>query len=201
MLVVGCANGEEAVAFEENGLEVVAVDLEIPPDTNRREFMFVHADAQHLSFNQSTFDYCYCAHVLEHIFEYRKAIRGMAETLKRNGMLYLATPNRNRLFAYVGSTFKHRPHRVVYHNLRDFADRLTGNFRLEKGAHCGFSLEELLQATTPLFLEIQILSEEYAIEMSKNSAFAPFVKMLMQLHILRRICISHVIFCQFPVPS
>jgi ubiquinone/menaquinone biosynthesis C-methylase UbiE len=104
-----------------------------------------------LDFPDESFDFVYCYHALEHIERPAVAIREMARVLKRDGGYWIGTPNRSRLFGYLGSHGVSFSEKVRW-NMKDWRDRLTGRFRNELGAHAGFSqaeLRDLLAASLP----------------------------------------------------
>ena len=85
-------------------------------------------DATKLPFKDNTFDLIIFNHVIEHIPEYQKAVDELHRVLKKEGIMYLATPNLYRLLLRPGLLLKSK---------KDLADE-------ERIAnHLGFSAEEL----------------------------------------------------------
>ena len=144
LLVVGCGSGiEAAILAEKLGAAVTGIDPQDNFDADARRVADLRVgDALALDFPDESFDFVYCYHALEHIERPAVAIREMARVLKRDGGYWIGTPNRSRLFGYIGShgvTFSEK----VRWNMNDWRARLTGRFRNELGAHAGFSLAEL----------------------------------------------------------
>lgn len=67
----------------------------ITTDINETEDSDEIADVTQLRYEKNSFDVVFCISVLEHVFEYEKAISEMHRVLKKNGMLVLQMP-----FAY-----------------------------------------------------------------------------------------------------
>jgi ubiquinone/menaquinone biosynthesis C-methylase UbiE len=144
LLVVGCGYGiEAAILAEVLGATVIGIDTQDRFDADARRVADLRiGDALALDFPDESFDFVYSYHTLEHIGQPAVAIREMARVLKRDGGYWIGTPNRSRLFGYIGShgvTFSEK----VRWNMNDWRARLSGRFRNELGAHAGFTLAEL----------------------------------------------------------
>jgi len=162
VLVVGYGQGHEAAYIRASlQVTVVGIDIRPPQGIPAGGFRPIVADAQSLPFQDESFEYVFSHHVIEHIPNRQIALSEMKRVLRHGGHLYIGVPNRRRILGYVGSygaTFKQR----IWWNLKDYADRLRGQFVNEMGAHAGFSqheLEELLRKSG--FSTIRWLTQEY----------------------------------------
>jgi len=144
LLVVGCGKGIEAAILAETlGAAVTGIDTQDNFDADARRVADLRVgDALALDFPDESFDFVYSYHALEHVGRPAIAIREMARVLKRDGGYWIGTPNRSRLFGYIGSKSASFPEKILW-NLNDWRARLTGRFRNELGAHAGFTLAEL----------------------------------------------------------
>lgn len=143
MLVVGCGSGREAQALAHAlHCDVTGIDLRDRFDPQATaEVNLQRGDATALPFATNTFDFIYSYHVLEHIPRYRDALSEMNRVLAKGGGLWIGTPNRARLVAYIGSKVPMR--KAIQWNAADWNARLRGRFRNELGAHAGFTRREL----------------------------------------------------------
>jgi hypothetical protein len=69
-------------------------------------------------------------------------LKEVNRVLKKDGVFYIGTPNKDRAIGYLGSnnaTF----YQKISWNCHDFKKRIQGRFENEYGAHAGFSKEEL----------------------------------------------------------
>lgn len=144
LLVVGCGQGiEAAILAERLGAEVTGIDTLDGFDVEARKVADLRVgDALALDFADETFDFVYSYHALEHVGQPAVAIREMARVLKRDGGYMVGTPNRARLFGYLGSKSASFTEKIRW-NLNDWWARLRGRFRNELGAHAGFTANEL----------------------------------------------------------
>lgn len=137
VLEIGPAKGFSARCKQYKNIKYVSVDLS-------SELADKKMDITHLEFDDNSFDYIICYHVLEHIKDDKKAIREMVRVLKSEGMCLIAGPvdiNRNKTYENDSkeltdnereSIFGQHDHVRIYG--KDFVKRL------EKG---GFSVEVL----------------------------------------------------------
>ena len=162
-LVVGYGQGHEA-SFLKQCLRVTIIGVDLYPpacDFCDQDFAPVLANALNLPFREETFEFVFCHHVIEHVADPRTILIEIKRVLRPGGWLYIGTPNRHRIVGYIGSykvTFRQK----ILWNLRDYADRLRGQFTNEMGAHAGFSqqeLEDLLRKSG--FSTIHWLTKEY----------------------------------------
>ena len=52
----------------------------------------IKAEAEHIPFEDETFDVVYCSHVLEHVNDERRSLEEMRRVLKKNGTLIIGMP-------------------------------------------------------------------------------------------------------------
>lgn len=143
VIVVGCGSGREAAALAgQLSAAVVGIDVLDGFDPAARQYATLQlGDAQALDFADASFDVVFSYHALEHIPDPHRALQEMARVLRPGGVFCVGTPNRTRLFGYIGgnSTW---PEKIRW-NLADWQARLKGRFRNELGAHAGYSSGEL----------------------------------------------------------
>ncbi len=144
LLVVGCGSGTEAAVLAERlGAEVIGIDIRDDFDPQARELAQLEVgDAMALRFADSSFDYVYSYHALEHIEKPETALKEMKRVLKQGGGYLVGTPNRNRVLGYIGVDETTLGERIRM-NAVDWKHRLSGRFKNELGAHAGFSSREL----------------------------------------------------------
>jgi ubiquinone/menaquinone biosynthesis C-methylase UbiE len=144
LLIVGCGNGHEAIAFSEVlNCKVVGLDLNAKPlKSNNLEI--IKADATSLPFDDGSFDFVYCAHVLEHVSDPPKVVEEIYRVLKNKGGIFIAVPNKYRILPmYWSSHLKIPISNFIRYNLRDMWFRITFRWSNEKGAHAGYSHKEI----------------------------------------------------------
>ena len=152
LLVVGCGSGvEAAILAKELGAQVVGVDMCSSFDLAAAAVVDLRrGDATCLDFANESFDFVFSYHALEHIPAYSKALAEMARVLSKGGAYCVGTPNRLRLFGYLGSKDATWRDKIAW-NLADWKARLFGRFRNEYGAHAGFSSGELKASLARVF--------------------------------------------------
>jgi ubiquinone/menaquinone biosynthesis C-methylase UbiE len=152
LLVVGCGSGlEAAILARELGAEVIGIDLQGSFDVAAAAAVDLRrGDATCLEFADGSFDFVFSYHALEHIPAYGKALSEMARVLSKDGAYCVGTPNRLRLFGYLGSKDATWRDKIAW-NLADWKARLHGKFRNEYGAHAGFSSGELDASLAEVF--------------------------------------------------
>lgn len=105
VLDLGCGSGGGSVAFALEGAKVVGVEhnfgglgLNIAKIRNHEsgtKVQFVAADACSIPIKAKSIDLIFCNQVVEHIREYRTAIKGAYEILDDDGLIYVSTINRS----------------------------------------------------------------------------------------------------------
>jgi ubiquinone/menaquinone biosynthesis C-methylase UbiE len=104
VLDIGCGNLRDFKNMKKSGVSYFGLDfseemlregLENHPGCRGR---VVLGDAIRLPFLPASFDKISMSEIIEHIPEYRKAVRGAAERLKPGGTLVVTVPNRKSLY-------------------------------------------------------------------------------------------------------
>jgi len=161
LLVVGCGSGKEAAVLAEVlDAETTGIDIVQNFDPEAATVVQLrYGDATRLDFADGSFDCVYSYHALEHIPQHVQALREMRRVLEEGGLLCLGTPNRSRLFAYLGSHASLRE--KLRWNMIDWRAKLRGRFRNEYGAHAGFSSAELQRELRDIFGNAQEITLPY----------------------------------------
>ncbi len=98
LLNVGCGTGGFSALAEEAGAEVWSLDAS-PEATalaaaRSLQGRVIAAAAESLPLARESFDIVYCFSTLEHVTDAGRALAEMVRVLRRDGLLYLHTPNR-----------------------------------------------------------------------------------------------------------
>ena len=117
-------------------------------------------DTTMLPFKDNTFDLIIFNHVIEHIPEYRKAVKELHRVLKKKGYFYLATPNLHRKFVHLKISL------VRKKNLSD---------EKRMSRHMGFSCKELEEMLS-IFMEINNITKEH--QVTNLKIFGKFAKII-----------------------
>ncbi|MHA6616953.1 class I SAM-dependent methyltransferase [Pseudonocardia sp. DLS-67] len=165
ILVAGCGKGHEArYIHDELGGELVGIDIDAAWETENYPdipgFELQRGSVLDMPFSGDDFDMVFYHHVIEHVADPARSLSELARVLRPGGLLYLATPNRNRAIGYIGSydaTWKQK----LRWNAIDLGKRLRGRFRNELGAHAGFSQNELAELLRGQFREAEFLTGDY----------------------------------------
>ena len=165
MLVVGCGSGSEAATLgKELGAHVIGIDIKDSFDLEAAAHAELRvADATALPFEDECFDFVYSYHALEHIPDFRQALREMRRVLSKSGGWYIGTPNRSRFAGYIGNDEVPLRDKLRW-NLIDWKMRAKGRFRNEYGAHAGFTEAELRSELVPILGPARSISLEYYME-------------------------------------
>lgn len=187
ILVAGSGDGAEVELIRDIlDVDVVGVDISVRERVVRNRIEVRKEDLHSLSFADSSFDFIYSYHVLEHVADPRKVIRELHRVLRIGGLLYIGFPNRHRLFGYIGSHKKSEKHYVLKANLRDYKMRALGQFRNALGAHAGFSHDEFASLSSNIFNSIYPVHYEY---MSLK-----YPKYKKAIDLITKLQIEHIIF-------
>lgn len=125
MLDVGIANGRQAETYHSFvdrlvGIDISSKQLEYARKTadklNLKAEFFVCNDASSLDFPDQCFDAIICTRVLQHLYDWKAALRDFKRVLKPGGDLYLITYNRFSIYG-TGKWFQNK------------INPLKGNFR------------------------------------------------------------------------
>jgi len=84
ILEIGCGKNSYKKKFPKS--DWTATDINFEGDAD------LITDATDLKFSDNQFDVIICISVLEHIFEYQKALKEIRRVLKKKGILILSTP-------------------------------------------------------------------------------------------------------------
>jgi len=162
IIVVGCGAGMEAAILAQRlEADVVGIDIEDNFDSEAINFASLEVgNARSLRFPDSSFDFVYSYHALEHIDNPLIALKEMKRVLKDGGGYWIGTPNRSGLIRYIvsnNSTIGQKLRR----NISDWKAKLTGKFKNELGAHAGFSPPELEFLLRNVFRDNNNVSDIY----------------------------------------
>lgn len=164
LLVTGCGEAHEAEFLGNRlGCRVKGIDIVLPEAARARSrdgLELIEGSALELPYEDDSFDAIFSHHVIEHVGDHEKHLEEAARVLKPGGAFYVGTPNRHRVFGYVGSFTATRA-QVIKWNLQDYWDRIRGKFRNEQGAHAGFSQRELDALMKKYFAESHNITEDY----------------------------------------
>lgn len=100
VLDVGCGTGYGASHIAESAKSVIGIDLSRQAVRFARRrytrdgLQFLRMNAEHLEFSPRSFDFIMSTENFEHLTDQRANLREMARVLAGDGMLLLATPNR-----------------------------------------------------------------------------------------------------------
>lgn len=163
ILVVGCGSGLEAAVLAVHfSAETIGVDLDDSQFVeNAQPFAQLEAgDATKLRFGDNEFDLVYSYHVIEHIPDFRTALKEIARVTQPNGIACIGTPNRARLIGYFSSKDTPLRDKILW-NWNDWKYRLRGKFRNEYGAHAGFTSRELQKHLSEHFPNVTEITLDY----------------------------------------
>ncbi len=93
---VGCGTGQYTYYFGRRNT-VTGIDIQNVVQEKYRNFKFRHDDTTKLSFKPNTFDLVISFDVIEHVHQDKKMVSEIYRILKKNGTVFLGTPNKNRL--------------------------------------------------------------------------------------------------------
>jgi len=160
-LIVGCGTEREIHAISRNWpkLKFVGIDLELSELVIGTNYETKFGDVEKLDFGDSSFDFAYCFHVLEHVRAPERALEEIWRVLDTNRWLFIGTPNKSRVLGYFSSGSSLRE--FINWNLNDLRMRINGNWSNEKGAHAGFTLTELENLLNVKFSEVYNVSDNY----------------------------------------
>lgn len=162
ILVIGCGTGEEAgILARAFKAETIGIDLATDAFDHQLAYpaKLLVMDARNLTFNNAYFDFVYSFHALEHITDPRRALIEMSRVLKRGGHYLIGTPNKSRVFGYIGSD---EPLKTkILWNAYDWSKRLQGKWSNELGAHAGFTKRQLMELCAEAFGSSSDVSGDY----------------------------------------
>lgn len=187
ILVIGCGTGLEAAILSQRlAANVVGIDIEDNFDRDAIKFSNLEVgDAMSLRFPDSSFDFVYSFHALEHIDNPVIALKEMKRVLKDGGGYWVGTPNRNRLIGYIGSKNATMGQKILW-NISDWRARLTGRFTNELGAHAGFTAQKLELLLSSVFRNNNNVSDIYYMKI--------YARKKLLLSFLKKIRLSSVAY-------
>ncbi len=131
ILDVGCGEGFFLIKVKGKrfGIDPLEEKL-IKAKEKNKTFLLVKSDASKLPFKSRTFDTVVCSEVLEHVKDYRKAIKEIKRVAKDSGEIVISAPNETNL--RLGRLFVLRfPLRVPAHLNRFTPKEIESLFGLE----------------------------------------------------------------------
>ena len=187
VLVVGCGTGREAAQLAVTlGAEVIGIDLHPRWDPAAAAVAKLqYGDATALEFPDGSFDLVYSYHALEHMSDFRAALREMKRVLADDGHYFVGTPNRHRVIGYLGSQNTPLRKKILW-NASDWGARLRGRFRNEFGAHAGFTRSELQSALSAAIGPATNVTLRYYL--------ALYARKTMFVRLLHRLRLSTLVF-------
>lgn len=96
ILDIGYGKGDYTYFFGKKN-KTIGIDRQDVVEEKYRNFDFQIADATNLPFQNNTFDLVVSFDVIEHIKNDKKMLSEACRVLKKNGRMFLSTPNRTRL--------------------------------------------------------------------------------------------------------
>lgn len=106
-LDVGCGTGYNTEKIRKKTSRILGLDVKnLVKNKYKNSFKFVLGDARKMSFAANSFDLITCWDVIEHIKEDDQLLKEIYRVLKPGGIVFLSTPNRQRLSNLILSIFK-----------------------------------------------------------------------------------------------
>jgi ubiquinone/menaquinone biosynthesis C-methylase UbiE len=101
ILDVGCGTGWFTLLTRKKGLNCIGYDrnwqlIEYAKEWSRREDIdakFVEGDITKINFVDEAFDLCFCMSALEHVKDWKSALKELHRVLRPGGLLYVNTTN------------------------------------------------------------------------------------------------------------
>lgn len=165
VLVAGCGTGHEAGYIHRRlGGTLIGFDLEPGWDPTivdpQRGLDLRVGSILELPLADGSVDTIFYHHVIEHVDDPAGSLRELARVLRRDGLLYVGTPNRHRAVGYLGS-FEATWSEKLRWNAADWKARLSGRFHNDRGAHAGFSETELRGLLAADFRDVTFRTADY----------------------------------------
>ncbi len=134
-------------------------------------------DTTKLPFENDTFDLVIFNHVIEHIPDYKKALKELYRVLKQDGYFYLATPNIYRKLTHP---------KIVFAKKKGISD----NIRIAH--HMGFSKQEL-ESLLSIFGSIKNITKDH---MTNNLKIFGKIAIILPKTIFHRYSQTNVFVCR-----
>lgn len=204
ILIAGCGEGHEAAAIQQVfDTQVEAVDIEpffLDKFQDQPGLNFQVGSVCDLPFEDQSFDAIFYHHVIEHVDDPNGSLVEMHRLLAKDGVLFIGTPNRHRVFSSIGAHHQSEWEATIwnkaYDNWRDWSARLRGRFRNEFGAHAGFSRRELDEMAQPFFSRRVWATEDYLKFKYDQSKFRPALSLMRNELLLNVLAPSIYVFCR-----
>lgn len=97
VLDIGTGSGHIASFLAEHYQDVISVDV-VDERKIKKGYHFVQVKSEELPFDTGAFDAVVTNHVIEHVPEQKTHMNELHRVLKKNGLAYLATPNKYWLY-------------------------------------------------------------------------------------------------------
>ena len=198
--MVGFGEGHEADFLQQN-TEACIFGIDIRsriPNNVQPAFSPILASAMALPFNEGIFDFVFYHHVIEHVPDPVQSIAEISRKLIGGGLLYIGTPNRNRIIGYLGA-YKISFWRILRNNFLDYKYRIIGKFHNDQGAHAGFTKNELMKMSLPFFPNQEWLTSDYLTYKYHQTIPAPILKFLIKPAIMNFAAPSVYLLCKKPL--
>ncbi len=117
ILDIGCGTGHYTQLFAINNNHVTGLDVQdIREKKHIKRYKFIRGSAEQLPFKNESFDVVLSFDVIEHLASDFLFVKEVKRVLKKNGRVYIATPNRHRLAVILQSLLgKSRTFPLVIH--------------------------------------------------------------------------------------
>ncbi len=158
--IVGCGDSREAEIIKSINVnsKIYAIDSKAPKILSS-ECLFSVMDASSMEFKSETFNLIYSYHVLEHIDDYKSALREIYRVLRTDGVFILGVPNKYRAIGYINSSASLKD--KFKWNVIDYQKRLLGKFENRFGAHAGFAKEQIMGELQEYFPKVDNVTHGY----------------------------------------
>jgi len=196
ILVAGCGNGSEAVSIQKIfKIKTTGVDVSLNGRNSISNLLTLEeGDLENLKYDDQAYSFVYSFHVLEHVSNPSKVLAELKRVMKDDGSLFIGFPNRNRLFAYVGTHNDVTWGQIIKWNLNDYLKRIQGKFRNEYGAHAGFSNKEFLTLSKAYFSNVELVRNQYML--NKYDSHSWLIKILISTGMSEFLFPSNYYYCK-----
>lgn len=117
VLDIGCYTGEVTAEFKKLGAKAIGLDISFISlrKAKSKNLDVIRSDiSEALPFKDNTFNFMYCSEVIEHLMDTDKFIIEMNRILKKDGLLFLTTPNIAALKNRIRLLFGKYPYNLEY---------------------------------------------------------------------------------------
>lgn len=131
LLDVGCALGYMLVPFSKHfkiyGVDCSIYAINIAKKNVENGVFKVHNVEEAFPFRKNTFDVVTCMDVLEHLNHTDRLIKNISNVLKKDGILFLITPNYNILRKLLYRFPDKMEHHISLYHIDDIIEKLENN--------------------------------------------------------------------------